>query len=338
MILKSRNQVATIELAAISSIFNLVQAGPAVAPATECLRWNGAAWGISAGTNNFTLIAWIKYKSDAGVATSLGCYSGVPFYSIFESSAAYNDSYGRKRLITHAVAGGIIHTGTYQLTTRPQGDGWNMIVMQQQNGVSYSSFVDGMHQSVVMAPAQAAGIDRMGLPLNIITTGASAGNPDFDNGVGATGWPGIKFAMMMGFSRVLSQQELLDLYAMTMLGKGYGISRLGLEVFWLGRRDSTVAGDITALPQYPAYYTPRAAPGAGAFYGTIIPDLSGHARHGNLYTQKTTWADVLDTGGTDLPPSMYYPTRWIDNSLVYDGANDYTKRTLQVDYSGSSFS
>jgi hypothetical protein len=314
--LPSRDGLSTMTMAGLGTSFNLIDPGPTGSNCYSTVRWyNGTPICNTPGTNNFTLIAVLKPEFSAGNASVLGFKSTD---NVFQYAATGTlDSYGQPNL-SYIQSQLSTVPQSYIYTPKPVTSGFKFLAIRQNLGLTTDVFLDGALTTVTNASTMSSGISKLGVPFFLLS---NASGSNYWDGVDGNGWSQCRFAMLMLFSRTLSQQELYDLYAAIMLGKGYGISRQNLEIFWLGRRDSTVGGDITTLPAYSAFDTAR----------TTIPDLSGNSRSGYLFTNKTAWSDLLDSSNANANPGIYYPRLWVDNSYA-------TNRLLTVNSSGSTLS
>ncbi len=319
--LTSRAGDAQVSLMKLSTSFNLIDAAPAAANAFSKLAYyNAAAFGNTGGVNNFTFIAVVRpsFTTYPGNLTSLLGYMkggtteqvyAVPLTGDVDSV----DSYGIDRGILSSASAAVVPNKTLMKNTVQER--WTFIAFSCSN-VALKLFVDGNVIDNAYTGVQNDGIRKISFPA-YIASGASGVN-DWDAGGGF--WPQMRFALGMLYTRTLTNQELYDLYGMIMYGRGYAINRQSLGGYWIGRRDSTVIGDITTLPGYIAFDTPR----------TVIPDLSGAGRNLNFYSNKAAWSAVL--GGTDTNPGIYIPRVWIDNN------NLGTSKFLTLNSTGSTIS
>jgi hypothetical protein len=289
----------------------------------SALRWSGAGFGLSAGSNTYTVIAAVRVNPASGVPdnANLGCLfgteSGSSQHLVVASAspvtAGLKDGFDESR--GYAVSGTDLGTA-YILGNRPSRQ-WAVVALRQ-NGASLGLFVNGAMRPATVNSYTHAGVTLLGLPY--YTRGHFAGG---------VGWPTMRLAALWAWGRVLSDQELLDFYGMLTYGAGYAISRKDLALWWLARRDSTTPGHIQTLPAWTAWNVKR----------TTIPDLSGNGRHGDLYsgdnTARPDWPSLL--GGTDADSAIYVPQAWADDNPVYDGANPATKRVLRLQTSGAVF-
>lgn len=314
--LYSRDGSTFTDLMPLGTSFNLIDTFPGGSPANvqSLLAWHGAA----IGTNQFTILAWLCHQEVAGLlfdANDLG-YKNTDIYftAPFTKNGVLVDGYGlpTAQFINNNLAA--IATNNI-LNYTSINNTWNMVGIQQ-NGANLTQILNGRTLTQVLGAPPNAGITKFSTP-GYVLSGASANNDWY---AGGNSWSANRFALLVIWSRVLSQQEILDFYGATKFGMGYAISRVGLSNLTYGRRDSTTAGDIATLPAYAAFDTAR----------TTIPDLSGSANAMNLYTDKAAWSDVL--GGTNTNPGIFVPKFWYDSNAVYN------KRSLLITGNGATLS
>jgi len=431
----SRDNKIQVELARLTSSFDLVDKytiwhDGVVAPnGVNNLRWTtfGGGFGISGGSSIFTLVAIVKYDPYPP-----GKYTTIPYQAhIFGYKAntgiefginpdvtnfalghpeQIEDAYGQQVIFgnaTNQAPGFLPYVNLWQNQSNQE---WAFVVIQQ-NGNKQRIFVNGLSAGdLTINPEPVTGVESVG--PNIHSYAPSVTNQDWDASSSGVYWGMSRFAMLMGFSRILTKQELFDIYAMCKYGKGYAISRQNLEIMWLGRRDSITAADIQTIfidkrkvtvdPVTDIFSTTAVQPhgfsdgdrvaftsdgtlpdpvvaertyfvnvlgtlntfkiyltealalaGAGgeinitnvgignhccaeySTWRTEIPDLSGHARHGRLYTPKYDWELLI--GGLSIDSGFYYPRFWKDDNLHYDGSA-YNNPIMEIPSYGVSFS
>lgn len=284
--------------------------------------------GYQSSTTKFTLVGVIKpsyvTNTDNKVPNLLG-------YRTVRSTGAYANHYitnprnvdqkngfneYRDFLLTGSV-GSNLDVSTTPLLSNRSAENWQVVVITQ-DGTTVSVYINGTLRSRTVSGIGILGVNCIGFPFHLFADTSVSVDLDTLNTNGV-GWSMGKLAFMAAFSRVLSNQEILDLNAMLIYGAGYAISRSGLELMLIAKRDSITNADIVTLPAYTTFDTPR----------TILPDNSGKNRAIRLYTNKAAWSNLVDEDS-----GIFIPKNWYDANLSYDGVNNYTKRLLTVNGQG----
>lgn len=329
----SRSGDASVELVKHTSSFNLIDPAPFAIATGHALNklayYNATPFGIVGGLNSFSLVCVYKpeYTTPGTQVSSGSGYTKASTNENFYDVADYGydpakDSWGINRGSLLSCNGGIILPNTILMRNKPN-DTWQFAAKVSQVGNNLLAFNDGIAKQIAFSATQTDGLIKISIPSHVLSVGAAG--PDVNNwdNTGVFN-PQVRFALLMYFNRELSLQELYDLYGMIMFGNGYCINRQGLKAFWLARQDSTfegvAAGHAETLPAVANWYDHR----------VMIPDLSGNNIDGKLFTDKTTWAGLLDAGSSNANPNIYIPQTW------YDSKNGKNSKYWRLDSSGST--
>lgn len=265
----------------------------------RCIGGNGLA-------NNFTIVGVCRaVKPLPTVGPTLLGYRTANESGLLHSDyvqaqvASHSNGYGDQCMFaaTGGTYSGLAATPPF-IASNKNNEQWAFIAIVV-DADKWSLFVNGSRYESTLADPSVCGINSIGIPFHLASApGIGADANYWDQLTGGIFWSSCEVAMMQMWRTSLTKQQLLDLYGLTMFGKGYCISRQYLAGMWLCRKES---GNLSAFTVFDANRK-------------TIYDQSGAGRNAYLFlpsARNIDWSDSL----ISLSAPIYVPHIWDDDNL-----------------------